>query len=146
MTTPEDPFARPATAPAADDSPDADLIVGGRYKLPDPDGGSKPLKFTRATTFAKAIADTYRLSLWQQRMAIKGVTMRDDLYAATAATPLTDRTELDRLVERAKEGAGAKTRANLGTAVHAFAERLDRGEITLADVPAPWRPDVAAYA
>lgn len=145
MTTIDaDPFARP-DAPGEGVAPGEDLIVGGRYKVPDPDGGPKWLKYTRATTFAKTVADTYRLSLWQQRMAIKGAVSDDGLYAAIASTSLDDRKELDRLVEQCKEKAGAKTRATLGTAVHAFCEQIDRGEITLADVPGPWRPDVAAY-
>lgn len=144
-----DPFARPMSQEdiqahlvgLADD-----LIVGGRYKLPDPAGVARYAKFTRATTFAKTIADTYRLNLWRNRMAIKGVTMREDLYAATAAASLEDRDKLNELVESAVEVAGGKTRANLGTAVHSFTEQIDRGEITPAEVPGTWRRDVLAYA
>lgn len=144
MTTAADPFARP-TEPGDSATPGDDLIVGGRYKLPDPDGKGKDTKFTRATTFAKTIADTYRLSLWSQRMVAKGVTMSDAVFAKVASTPLDKRQELDDAVEEAKQVAGAKDRATLGTAVHAFAEQIDRGELTLEKVPVKWRPDVAAY-
>lgn len=141
----DDPFAHPAQPVPGEQAPGEDLVVGGRYKLPDPDNSRKDTKFTRATTFAKTIADTYRLSLWQQRMAIKGVTMDAGLYAATASTPLEDRKKLDELVEQAKTAAGAKTRATLGTAVHTFSDQIDSGKIALEQVPEPWRPDLIAY-
>jgi hypothetical protein len=142
MSTDDDPFARPDNSAPADAD---DIIRNGRYYVPDPDGGPKMRYYTRASTWAKTIADTYRLSMWGVRMAIKGVTMDEGLYAAVASTPLDDRNALDKLGEEAKNVAGAKTRATLGTAVHAFADQIDRGQITLDDVPKPWRPDVAAY-
>jgi hypothetical protein len=113
----------------------------GRYRLPHPTSG-RVIPWTRATTWAKSIADTYKLSQWQQRMAIKGITLRPDLYASTAATPLEDKDTLNKLVESAKEVAGAKTAAGLGSALHSFTEALDRGE----DVtPGPWSEDIKAY-
>lgn len=138
----DDPFARPDNSAPADAD---DLIRNGRYYLPDPDGGPKNRYFTRATTWAKTIADTYRLNMWGVRMAIKGVTMDEGLYAAVASTSIDDRKALDSLGEQAKEVAGAKTRATLGTAVHAFADQIDRGLITLDDIPKAWREDVSAY-
>lgn len=116
----------------------------GRYLLPDPISTSKKDKaWTRATTFAKSISDTYVLSQWGQRMAIKGLAMRPDLYALTAATPIDDRDKLNGIAEQCKEAAGAKASASLGTALHAFTEQVDRGEDVT--VPAPWDKDVAAY-
>ena len=100
--------------------------------------------WTRASTFAKSISDTYTLSQWAQRMAIKGITLREDLYALAAATPLEDKDTLNDIAERAKDAAGAKAAAALGTAVHAFTEQYDRGQEPT--VPAAWRPDVDAYA
>jgi hypothetical protein len=146
MSAPDDLFSSPPSGPTNPDnaaySVDGKVDRWGRYRLPHPVSG-RVMPWTRATTFAKSIADTYRLSLWQQRMAIKGLTMRPDLYAATAATPLEDRDALDGLVEKAKEVAGAKTAAGLGTALHSFTEAADRGE----DVtPGPWSPDIAAYS
>lgn len=141
-----DPFSVPSSggtkaddaAYSVDDKPDA----YGRYKLPHPVSG-KPTAYTRATTFAKSISDTYTLSMWSQRMAAKGITIRPDLYAAVAATDLSERDKLNKLVEDAKATAGAKSGANLGTALHAFTEQLDRGEKVTA--PAPWDADVEAY-
>jgi len=127
----------------------------GRYMLPvlpqkktakgafaAPAKGEVP--WTRATTFAKAIADTFALNAWMQRMAIKGVTMREDLYALTAATPIENRKELDEIVEEAKKAAGAKVAASLGTALHSFTESLDRGEEI--QVPKAWKRDTTAYS
>lgn len=115
----------------------------GRYRLPDPDTG-KPGGYTRATTFAKSISDTFILSQWGQRMVGKGVSMRPDLIAAFASTPFGERKKLNDLAEQAKTTAGAKEGANLGSALHTFTEQHDRGE--RPDVPAPWDRDVKAYA
>lgn len=114
----------------------------GRYLLPHPDGGNE-LPWTRATTFAKSISDTFGLTKWELRMAVKGVASRSDLYALAAATPIEDKAKLDRIAADAKEVAAASSGANLGSALHGFTERLDRGE--QVDVPAPWLADVRAY-
>lgn len=116
----------------------------GRYKLPDPVTG-KPRVWTRATTWADTIAERFALNQWGGRMAAKGLAMRPDLLALAAATPLTDSATLNKLVEQAKEAAGSKEKANLGTAVHGFTEKVDQGG-DLADIPEPWRGDVQAYA
>lgn len=146
----EDLFAPPSTGPTDPDklgndgaySVDGKPDRYGRYRLPHPTSG-RVIPWTRATTFAKSIADTYKLSLWQQRMAIKGLTLRPDLYASTAATPLEDKDSLNKLVESAKEVAGSKTAAGLGTALHSFTEARDRGEPV---VPGPWSEDIEAYS
>lgn len=144
----DDPFAQPSHSPDPE-SGDAAYSFDGkpdqykRYRLPDP-GTGQAKGYTRATTFAKSIADTYALNRYGERMAIKGISMRPDLLAAVAATPLEEKEKLNKLAERAKEAAGAKAGANLGTALHTFTEQYDRGEPVTA--PAPWDRDVAAYA
>lgn len=145
-----DPFAQPATGSPDPEGGDGAYSFDGkpdrwkRYRLPDPKTGA-PGGFTRATTFAKSISDTFTLSMWQQRMVGKGVSMRPDLLAAFASTPLDQREKLNKLAENAKETAGAKAGANLGTAVHAFTEQVDRGELPVERIPAPWDRDVRAY-
>jgi len=151
-----DPFSQPTTAfsagvavATAGTEYDDNVVARdryGRYLLPDytKTNAKKPKAFTRATTFAKSISDTYTLSQWAQRMAIKGVTMRPDLYAAVAATDIDDRDALNGFAETAKEVAGAKNAANLGTALHAFTEQHDRGEAP--NVPPPWDRDLQAYS
>jgi hypothetical protein len=50
---------------------------------------------------------------------------------------------LDQVAEAAKEAAASSSGANLGSALHQFTERVDRGD--QVHVPAPWDADVAAY-
>jgi hypothetical protein len=114
----------------------------GRYLLPDPQTGREQ-PWTRATTLAKTLSDMFGLTKWQCRMVAKGLAARPDLYALAVATPIDDKTALDRLVEDAKEAAAASSGARLGQALHAFTEHLDAGE--QLDIPAPWHADTVTY-
>lgn len=114
----------------------------GRYLLPHPETG-KETAYTRATTFAKSISDTYTLSMWQQRMVGIGVAQNPDLVATFAGLKPDDRQRGNDAAEEAKNRAGAKTGANLGTALHTFTEKVDRGESLF--IPPPWDRDVKAY-
>lgn len=136
------------TTPAAG----ADVVVDdgierdryGRYLIPSVDG-SKKVAHTRATTVAKTLSDTYNLELWGKRMTAIGLTRRADLYARVAACDPDDRKTLNALLEEAQEAAAATVGRNLGTALHSFTERHDRGDDVSA-VPAPWDADLRAYA
>lgn len=114
----------------------------GRYLITPADGG-KPVAHTRATTIASTLSDKLGLQQWALRMAAIGLTRRPDLFARVAATPADDKQALNRLVDEAKEAAAASAGANVGTALHSFTERLDRGEDVV--VPEPWCHDVTAY-
>lgn len=121
----------------------------GRYKLNHPATG-KPVKWTRATTFAKSIADTYNLSMWSQRMVLKGASMRPDIVAAVSTLEVkADRDRVNGLVEDAKKAAGNKVAANLGTAIHAFTEDRDKVLVGMPvkakTVPENLLPSVDAY-
>lgn len=101
---------------------------------------------TRATTFAKAASSTHALSEWRERMVVLGLTMRRDLLAMAHGKHVKrDRTELNSIAAQAKDAAGIKVAANLGTAYHAFSERLDAGLMTLADVPEEYRGRLMEY-
>lgn len=116
----------------------------GRYKLPHPEDGNL-LPWTRATTFAKSISDTFALSQWSQRMAVKGLTVRPDLLAMAHSLDVkADRDKFNKLVDDAKAAAGDKVAANMGTALHSFSENVDAG-MDLEMVPEPHRADIAAY-
>lgn len=116
-----------------------------RYLLPNPQTMQRQA-WTRATTFARSIVDSYALNAWQQRMAAKGMSLRPDLVALVSTLDVSkDRAALDKLVEQAKDTAGDKVAANKGTALHAFTEQLDSGALSVIDVPQMARPDVAAY-
>lgn len=101
---------------------------------------------TRATTFAKSASSTHALSEWRERMVVLGLTMRRDLLAMAHGKHVKrDRTELNSIATQAKDAAGVKVAANLGTAYHAFSERLDAGLMTLDEVPEEYRPRLAEY-
>lgn len=112
----------------------------GRYLLPQPTGKDKG--YTRATTVAKTLSDTYGLTRWQVRMTAQGLTQRPDLFARVASAA-GDAKSLDQICEQAKEAAAASSGANIGTALHAFTEAVDAGRPVT--IPAPWDADVAAY-
>ena len=115
----------------------------GRYLIPDPETG-KPTGYTRATTFAKSVSDTFGLTKWMLRMGGLGLAQRQDLLMAIASTAPGDNKTLDRLMEEAKDHAGAMAGATIGTALHTFTEQHDLGLNPV--VPAPYDADVAAYA
>lgn len=121
----------------------------GRYKLVHPDTGKK-VKWTRATTFAKSIQDTYALSMWSQRMTLKGASLRSDITAAVSTLDVkADKDRVNGLVEDAKKAAGDKVAANKGTAVHSYTEDRDRALVGLPvkdrEVPEEFVPTVEAY-
>lgn len=115
----------------------------GRYLLPDPETG-KQRAWTRATTWANTIADTYGLNKWQMRMVAKGVATRKDLLALAASASVDEKGKLDGVAKDALEAAGGSTGRNLGTALHAFTEQVDRGETP--EIPHEWQRDLAAYS
>lgn len=113
-----------------------------RYLITPP-GGGEPVAHTRVTTIADVLDDRHFLEKYLQRMVAHGLSKRDDLAALAAATPLSEKKALNKICSDAIEAAGGSGRANKGTAVHGFTERIDRGEEL--DIPAPWDADVAAY-
>jgi hypothetical protein len=131
----------------AQDNPDVERDRWGRYLLTNPVSDKKE-PFTRATTFAKSISDTFALSQWAQRMTAKGLALRPDLVSnAFHMDVKKDRDALNKLVEDAKAAAGDKVAANLGTARHTFTEHVDRDPHTGVEelVPEEAWPDVKAY-
>lgn len=115
----------------------------GRYLLPHPVTGQRE-PWTRATTFADTVKDTFALAQWEQRMILKGVSI-DRSIADRAATLDVKKNakELNALAKRAKETAGSKKRAELGTKLHTYTELADSGRGD--EVPAEFRKDVHAY-
>lgn len=118
----------------------------GRYKLKDPVTGDAVIG-TRATTFAGVLQERTTLERWSERMTVIGMGRRPDLFALAHGKDVKrDRNELDKLVAQAKEAAGSSERANTGTAVHGYCEKIDGGEWALEDVPPDYRADAAAYS
>jgi PD-(D/E)XK nuclease superfamily protein len=117
----------------------------GRYVLKSPADGGKVVGM-RATKFAGTIQERAALEAWLQRSAVVGMSKSPDLFALVYGKDVKrDKKELDTLVKQAREVAGTGRRANLGTAIHSYAEQLDSRRWTLEDVPPEHRKDVAAY-
>lgn len=122
----------------------------GRYKLRHPATG-KTVEWTRATTFAKSISDTYTLSQWAQRNVLVGATLRPDIVALAHGKDVAkDREDLNTWTEELQKAAGSKVAANLGTAVHSFTERVDRNwdnrwQVLREETPDEFKPHVEAY-
>lgn len=115
----------------------------GRYLLTHPETGEE-VPWTRVTTFADVLEDSYGLTKWKQRATAVGLGLRPDLLALAQAHTMEDKKVLDGLCEQALTVAAANNRSNLGTAMHRFTERADRGEDFR--VPAEHAADLAAYA
>ncbi|HEU5039527.1 MAG TPA: hypothetical protein VFT84_01825, partial [Gemmatimonadales bacterium] len=122
----------------------------GRYKLRHPSTG-KVAEWTRATTFAKSISDTFTLSQWNQRNVLIGATLRPDIVAAAHGKDVAkDREQLNNWTEELGAAAGNKVAANLGTAVHSWTELIDRNwsrrhEVLRDEVPNEFKIHVRAY-
>ena len=117
-----------------------DPIVNGRYSLPSPDGKGRKL-YTRATTVAKLLDDTYNLTQWAKRQVALGVARTPSIAAAINADHDNNK-HLDRLCEQAITVAGGTEKRDLGTALHRMIERHDRQE---HHHDGEWRDHIAAY-
>ena len=114
----------------------------GRYLLPHPETGEKRA-WTRATTLANTLKDTYGLEKWGKRMVVVGLVSRPDLLDLAYASDPEDKQQLDELCDDALKAAKTSAKANQGTALHKFTQRLDGGESVRA--PRQWQADLDAY-
>lgn len=115
----------------------------GRYLLPCP-GATKEQPFQRVTTFIKMASDTYNLEAWSARNVAKGVAMRPDLAARASTLDIkANSKELNEIVREAKEVAGSRSAANMGTAIHNMSELWDSSRRD--EVPEAHRPLMTAY-
>lgn len=113
----------------------------GRPKIQQPDG--KLVPYTRCTTFVGCMEDQYNIQLWRQRMVAVGLADRQDLVLSVAAHR-DNRDALNRICEQAAEAGKASAPANVGTALHALTDRIDRGE-PLGVIPDAYKADLEAY-
>lgn len=130
-------FTRPATE-----------IPRDRWGRPliDPVDGGKPIPYTRVSTLAKALDDKTALTQWKCRQTAIGLARRPDLITKTSAVG-EDRRALNEVVDEALAAAASDRAANVGTALHAFTERIDAGENPADLVPHtdPLYLDLCAY-
>lgn len=117
----------------------------GRYRLPHPEKG-KPASFTRVTTFTKGASDHTALTKWELRSALVGLSRQPELLAQiTGLDVKADRDRLNDLAELAKNAAGAKDKASVGTKLHKWTEEVDSERLTLDQVPDEFRAAVRRY-
>lgn len=110
-------------------------IPRDRYGRPMvvPPTGTKPVAYTRATTFIDCLDDKYNLQQWERRMVALGLATRPDLLlrVSSIGVPGADKAkkkQLDEVCSAAKEAAAASAAATTGTALHALTELIDRGQ------------------
>lgn len=90
----------------------------GRY-MATPAQGKKPKPFSRATTIAGTLEDTYNLEKRSNRYMAAGFALNADLVsAARALDPETDKDALNKICSTAAYQAGASYKAEYGTALH----------------------------
>ena len=114
----------------------------GRPMIMQPNGKRTP--YRRCTTFVGCLDDTNGLMKWQARQIAYGMGQRNDLTLAAAAADPGDKKTLHDIAEKAKEAAKSSAAADIGTALHSFTERIDRG-LPLGMVPMEYMPDLEAY-
>lgn len=139
FTTPGPASDMPTSTVTVSGQPDPDRDRWGRYLI-------LGTAHTRATTFARLGSNTKAIEQWGHRQVVQGLTLRPDLLALAHGLDVKqDRKELNSIVEQARDTAGQKVAANIGTAYHAFSDRLDAGRMTLAEVPPAYRNRLAEY-
>lgn len=117
----------------------------GRPMILPPTGRSKKrIPYRRTTTFVGCMDDMNGLMKWGARQVAYGMGQRNDLVLAAAAADPADKKTLHDIAEKAKEAAKSSAAADIGTALHSFTERLDRGQ-PLGHVPAEYQADLDAY-
>jgi hypothetical protein len=131
--------------PRAPDVPRDDF---GRPLVVPPGGGPR-VAYQRFTTFSGGLDNQANLTDWKLRHAVHNLSLRPDLVLTAAAADPDEkprrwggRSPLGKIVDKVLEPADAA--ANIGTSLHSFTEKLDRGE-KLGPIPDPFGADLKAY-
>lgn len=125
-----DPFAT-----AKDSTPPpraADLIRGGRYRLPNRDGSHHPGGWMRVSNLVSAYADQYALREWEEQQIVKGLRADRGLYTAAveaASTEVEDSEWLAWWLEACKRASGGSAGSDHGTMRHTEVEGLHRDAV-----------------
>jgi hypothetical protein len=103
--------------------------------LIEPKGGGKPLPYTRSSSAAKTIEDTFNLELWMRRNIVYGMAHDTSLIARTLAIPggpsdwdQKQKKAINDICEAAAQVAQASKAADIGTALHAMVEQVNLGQ------------------
>lgn len=126
----------------------------GQYVLPPVDPSAPRVKTTRATTVAHALDDQSGLDRWKTRQVVRGLVEMnrdrpdalDEYLSIDLDADMRDvGRSLDEVVGAAQDIAGSSYGAELGTAIHAWTEAVERDGVSLEDVPGQFRPYVGPY-
>lgn len=117
-----------------------------------PEGGSR-VAYTRVSTAAKWTDDKGGLINWTASQAMIGLIKSRPLQARVSSliartdkdTYREHKSQLKELVENATQVAQASGRADLGTAVHEFAELIDADKLDWSYVPEALKGPLEAY-
>ncbi|QUE25820.1 hypothetical protein SEA_GLENHOPE_50 [Mycobacterium phage GlenHope] len=166
-------FTKTMGYPLPPENPRAKIVYDGwgRYKLPSPSTG-RPTAYSRSTTVASTLDDTYNLNRWKIRTQVAAVLQALEAEQAAAErdqsgfdAPLDERTETlaslmaelrqkiadgndnktNNVIDQIDNLCGGRDAAELGEAVHAWLEAIDIGIVLPRDVPDMFKPYVTAY-
>lgn len=107
----------------------------------------KEVTYTRVTKYIDCVDDKSTLARWGERQLVKGLLgPRGNRFRAEASSMIADdqKFNLNELIKKIKEAAGAEDQAAIGTAVHAITERYDLG-MQLGEMDPLYDADLRAY-
>lgn len=108
-----------------------------------PEGEPKGVPHTRSSTVPKAVDDGYGVADWTRRLTAVGFAQQPILFAKLCAADPDDKKKIRALCEEAKKAAGGDDARDNGTILHAFSEKVDRGQnVYMPDI---YRADIEAY-
>jgi hypothetical protein len=117
--------------------------------LIEPKDGGKALPYTRSSSAAKTIEDTFNLELWMRRNIVYGMAHDTSLIARTLAIPggpsdwdQKQKKAINDICEAAAQVAQASKAADIGTALHAMVEQVNLGHSVDAGI---YAADLDAY-
>lgn len=124
------------------------LIPKDGYKRPliMPPYGDELVPYTRCSTFASTLKDGEGLLKWACAMTLLGAAQSDVIVnAARSMTWDENRSKVLELVDNAKVLAGADDAAIIGTTLHEWTEKIDRGFSVPGNLPSATLADLDAY-
>jgi hypothetical protein len=117
--------------------------------LIEPKDGGKPVAYTRSSSAAKTIEDTFNLELWMRRNIVYGMAHDTSLIARSLAIPggpsdwdQKQKKAINDICEAAAQVAQASKAADIGTALHAMVEQVNLGHSVDAGI---YAADLDAY-
>lgn len=135
--TTDDPFGDDFDLPkgSESDSKKIEYDRWGRYaNLPAVPGVTGVQPWTRVSTVAKTLEDTYYLDLWKQRQVIMGLRNNPSLLEGIKGSRFNPTSQhgkniLNGIASQAMENAGSYEGASKGTRFHDLTEAYDRADI-----------------